>query len=169
MPPRHKSPLVALVLLCHKVLVLFSDMCVRMEILTRGGGLWVSKPKRAAANHGSLPMSRRLRRRWGTPIARLPSNRIARVCCYPATARVSSRWLRACSRRGCRQHISRSITSWQNPTGRTTLCWQRCARARPAHHQAAWPDPRAHHRRHRHAEERQALRRRGAAVLWAAW
>ena len=37
------------------------------------------------------------------------------------------------------------------------------ARARPAHHQAAWPDPRADHRRHRHAEERPALGRRRAA------
>ena len=31
-----------LILLCHKTLLRFSSLLVRMEILTRGGGLWVS-------------------------------------------------------------------------------------------------------------------------------
>jgi len=37
-----------LILLCHKTLVRLDDLCVRVEILTRGGGLWVSNPNRKA-------------------------------------------------------------------------------------------------------------------------
>ncbi len=48
-----------LVLLCHKnPLVRFNSRCVRMEILTRGGGVWVSNPTDKAANHDSRPMLR---------------------------------------------------------------------------------------------------------------
>ncbi len=48
-----------LVLLCHKnPLVRFDSRCVRMEILTRGGGVWVSNPTDKAANHDSRPMLR---------------------------------------------------------------------------------------------------------------
>ena len=84
-----------LILLCHKILVRLGIPCVRMEILTRGGGLWVSNPRQAAANHGSPPMSRRSRRRWVMPIAPRRSDHIARGCCCRAIARASSRWRRA--------------------------------------------------------------------------
>ncbi len=48
-----------LILLCHKnSLVRFDSRCVRMEILARGGGVWVSNPADTAANHDSRPMSR---------------------------------------------------------------------------------------------------------------
>ena len=47
-----------LILLCHKKLVRFEGMCIRMEILTRGGGVWVWDPVHAAVNHALLPMSR---------------------------------------------------------------------------------------------------------------
>jgi DDE superfamily endonuclease len=40
------------------------------------------------------------------------------------------------------------------------------ARPRAARDRAARPDPCADHRRHRHAEERQAFRRCSTAVLW---
>ena len=39
-----------LILLCHKPVVRFDTRCVRMEILTRGGGVWVFHPVQAA-NH----------------------------------------------------------------------------------------------------------------------
>src|ERR1700739_1709180 len=51
------------------MLVRFDGRLSVMEILTRGGGSWVSNPRRAAANHGLLAMSRRSRRCWVTPIA----------------------------------------------------------------------------------------------------
>jgi hypothetical protein len=47
-----------LVLLCHKLLARFDSRLSRMEILTLGGGVWVSNPTDAAANHGLQPMSR---------------------------------------------------------------------------------------------------------------
>jgi hypothetical protein len=50
-----------LVLLCHKnSLVRFDSCCVRMEILARGGGVWVSNPTDTAADHDSRPMLRLL-------------------------------------------------------------------------------------------------------------
>src|SRR3954447_18198362 len=58
-----------IVLLCHKILARFDMRLSVMEILTRGGELWVSNPRQAAANHGLPPMSRRLRRCWVTRIA----------------------------------------------------------------------------------------------------
>src|SRR5271165_3529237 len=85
------------VLLCHKLLARFEAGLSVMEILTRGGGLWVSNPKRSAANHGLSAMSRRSRRRWGTLIGRRRSDRIARDCCCRGIAKASSRWRRACS------------------------------------------------------------------------
>jgi hypothetical protein len=45
-----------LVLLCHKMLVRLDNLCVRVEILTRGGGLWVSNPNQTAIRRGSPPM-----------------------------------------------------------------------------------------------------------------
>src|SRR4051794_17039359 len=51
-----------IVLLCHKHLARSDAGLAMLETLTRGGGLWVFKPAHAAANHGSPPMSRRLRR-----------------------------------------------------------------------------------------------------------
>ena len=42
-----------LVLLCHKLLARFDSRLSRIEILILGGGLWVSNPTDAAANHGS--------------------------------------------------------------------------------------------------------------------
>jgi integrase len=47
-----------LVLLCHKLLARFDRGLSGMEILTRGGGLWVSCRVQAAANHASGYMSR---------------------------------------------------------------------------------------------------------------
>ena len=47
-----------LVLLCHKRLARFDSRLSRMEILTLGGGVWVSNSTDAAANHGSRLMSR---------------------------------------------------------------------------------------------------------------
>src|SRR3954468_12079513 len=76
----------AIVLLCHKILAPIRRRLSGVEILTRGGGLWVSNPRHVAANHGSPPMSRRSRRRWGTPIAQCHSGRIVRGCCCPAIA-----------------------------------------------------------------------------------
>src|SRR3954447_5150501 len=55
---------ILLVLLCHKILAPIRRRLSGMEILTRGGGLWVSNPRHVAANHGSAPMSRRSRRGW---------------------------------------------------------------------------------------------------------
>jgi len=48
----------ALVLLCHKTLARFDGTLSGMEILTRGGGLWVSCRAQATANHASGHMSR---------------------------------------------------------------------------------------------------------------
>src|SRR4051794_38739891 len=48
-----------LLLLCHKPLARFGADLAVLGILTRGGGLWVSKPAHVTANHASLPMSRR--------------------------------------------------------------------------------------------------------------
>jgi hypothetical protein len=48
----------ALVLLCHKFLARFDGGLSGMEILTRGGGLWVSCRVQAAADHASGFMSR---------------------------------------------------------------------------------------------------------------
>ena len=53
-----QNPNRRLILLCHKYLARFATDLSGMEILTRGGGLWVSGPVDAAANHGLLPMSR---------------------------------------------------------------------------------------------------------------
>ena len=52
-----------LILLCHKNLASIRRRLSGLETLARGGGLWVSDRKHAAANHGSLAMSRRSRRR----------------------------------------------------------------------------------------------------------
>lgn len=48
--------------MCHKKLVRFDEDLSEMEVLTRGGGAWVSNPGQAATNHGSRPMSRQSRR-----------------------------------------------------------------------------------------------------------
>jgi hypothetical protein len=48
-----------LILLCHKFLARFDACLSGMEILTHGGGVWVSGPADTAANHGSRFMSRR--------------------------------------------------------------------------------------------------------------
>ena len=129
-----------LLLLCRKTLDRFGADLSGMEILTRGGGLWVSNPAQAAANHGSPPMSRRSRRRSAMPIARRLSDPIARDFCCRAIARASSRWPRACSRDACRQHTSRCTTSWRSPIGPTRRCSGRCVPG-AAHHLGRGPSP----------------------------
>jgi hypothetical protein len=47
-----------LVLLCRKMLARFHVGLSVVEILTRGGGLWISNPSHVAANHASPPMSK---------------------------------------------------------------------------------------------------------------
>src|SRR3954471_23443316 len=83
-------PTWGLVLLCHKLLARFDAGLALLEILTRGGGLWVSKPARAAANNASRPMSRRSLQHLAMPIGPRRSTRIVQDCCCPASARASN-------------------------------------------------------------------------------
>ena len=135
-----------LVLLCHKNLDRFGVDLVGVQILTRGGGAWVSYPARAAANHGSWPMSRRSRQRSATPIARRRSAPIARDCCCPASARAWNRWPRACSRGGARAggaSVAASLRGKVRLVRRRGSCGGACPC--PTHHRTARADPGVHH------------------------
>ena len=63
--------------------------------------------------------------------------------------------------------LAMDVPVWDVTVWDVTWCSRRRAPV-PADHRTAWPDPRSDHRRHRHAEARQALGRRGAPVLWTA-
>jgi hypothetical protein len=108
-----------LILLCHKMLARFDVGLSVVEILTRGGGLWVSNPSHVAANHASPLLSRRSRQCLAMPIAPHRSDRIARDCCCRVIAKALSRWPRARNPGGCRPPISHCITSWRTPIGLT--------------------------------------------------
>ena len=77
----------------------------------------------------------RSRRRWGTPIARRHSGRIARACCCRAIARASSHWPHRCNRGACRRRIS--ITG--RARRRRSVATRRMSRSRPGNWRSTFP------------------------------
>jgi len=100
-----------LILLCHKALVRLDNLCVRVEILTRGGGLRVSNPNRKAAKRGLPPTLKPSPWPLVMPIVPRRFAPIARACCFLAIVRASSQWRRVWNLDGYARLISRYTIS----------------------------------------------------------
>ena len=134
------------ILLRHKILDQFGVDLPGMEILTRGGGLWVSSSAQATSNDGWARMSRRSSRGSAMALARRCSDRVARGLLLPPRDRKSVEPIAARVQPRRVQAAHQSLPSQSHRPLRNKVHCHRNSMTRPNLHSTASIYARSFHR-----------------------